>query len=99
MYMLYAWHFLWKESESFPSTARRYVYNGAVALAIWYWGGGGQAPQMYRQKKTNHVGLYTLNLYARASASETYSPIFSGLENNCMHIQSMQFPLITYGMG
>ena len=41
---------------------------------------------MYRHKKTN--------LYARASASETY---ILGLQID-LHVQSMQFPFITYGM-
>ena len=59
--------------------------------SFWYWGGGGGArpPNVYtgEEKKI----MYICNLYARASALERY--IFSGL----MHIQSMQFPFITYG--
>ena len=53
---------------------------------------GGQDPAMYRQK------IYVLILRERAkraSASETY---ISGLKYICIHMQSMQFHLITYGM-
>ena len=54
------------------------------------WGGGGQAPQMYQQKKDSR----TCNLNARASASETY--IF-GSQNTCyicIHIRSSRCPCI-----
>ena len=51
-------------------------------------GGGGQDPQMYRQKK-NHVFIL------RERAPQTY--IFR-TPNTSAYIQSMQFPLITYDM-
>ena len=56
--------------------------TSSVASFLVLGGGGGKTP-----KKCNS--------YARASASETY--IFSGLKIH-LHIQSMQFPFITYGM-
>ena len=46
--------------------------NSSVAsFLVW---GGGATPQMYRHKIKKS---YTCNLYARASASETYRPLFS----------------------
>ena len=57
-------------------------------------GGGGQDPQMYRQKKKKK------NLYARASEASERSErapqkhIFLGLQIH-LHVQSMQFPFIT----
>ena len=54
-------------------------------------GGGGQDPQMYRQKKNVYVAYN-----ARASASEMM--YFQVSKYICMHIQSLQFPFITYGM-
>ena len=64
----------------------------SVASFLVLGGGGGQDPEMYRQK------IYVLILRERAkqpSASETY--IFR-TPNTSAYIQSMQFPLITYGM-
>ena len=51
-------------------------------------GGGGQDPQMYPQKKT-------IVTYMRERAPQKH--IFSDLKRH-LHIQSMQFPFITYGM-
>ena len=50
----------------------------SVASFFGMGGGGGQAPQMYRQKKTI---MYMSPICA--SASETYNHIFSGLK---MHL-------------
>ena len=55
-------------------------------------GGGAQDPQMYRQKEKKL--LYMCERVKRASASETY---ILGLQID-LHVQSMQFPFITYGM-
>ena len=55
-------------------------------------GGGGQDPEMYRQKY--------MYLYCASERSERapQKHIFSGLKYICIHIQSVQFPFITYGI-
>ena len=63
----------------------------------WYWGGGGDKTpcgntHMYRHKK--NIYIYMRERAKRASASETY---ILGLQID-LHVQSMQFPFITYGM-
>ena len=41
--------------------------------SFWVLGGGGQAPQMYRHKKKNHIHVtYMQERAKQASASETY---------------------------
>ena len=45
--------------------------NSVASFLVW---GGGASPQMYRH---NWKIKITCNLYARASASETYRPLFS----------------------
>ena len=58
------------------------------------WGGGGGRPPNVPTEKKNHVHV---NLYARASASETY--IFSGLKIH-LHtytINAVPFYYLCYG--
>ena len=57
----------------------------------WYWGGG-KTPTCTDIKKKKKT--YMRVRVKRASASETY---ILGLQIY-LHVQSMQFPLITYGM-
>ena len=47
---------------------------------------------MYRQQ------IYVLILRERAKRASASETKFSGLKYICIHIQSMQFPLITYGI-
>ena len=54
-------------------------------------GGGGVSPPNVPTEANKSC---TCNLYARASASDTYRPIFSGLKIHLHTIQSMQFPFI-----
>ena len=55
------------------------VLQSSSVASFLVWGGGGQDPQMYRQKKKNHVHVtYMRERAKRASASETYT--FSGLK-------------------
>ena len=63
---------------------------------FWYGGGGGgKAPQMYRQKKDSlHV------TYMRERAPHKYIYLFRS-QNTCyinIHMQSMLFHFLTYGM-
>ena len=66
--------------------------SSVASFLVLGGGGGGEAPQMYRQKNCN--------LYARANeASKRPKNIyFQVLKNTSAYIQSMQFPFITYGM-
>ena len=64
--------------------------KGTSVASFLVLGGGGQDPQMYRQKKSN--------LYARASeASERLRNIYFQVSKYiCTY--TMQFPFITYGI-
>ena len=78
------------KNPNFFVTACLTISDGvsSVASFLVLGGGGGQDPEMYRQK------IYVLILRERAPQKH----IFSGLKYICIHIQSMHLPLITYGM-
>ena len=86
-----------KSSNEFyePLTSRKEVHATPPpsSVASFWYGGGGARP---RNVPTKNICTYI----ARASeASELLRNIyFQNSKYICIHIQSMQFPLITYGM-
>ena len=94
----------WYTFQAFNNYAFQRLPRGSSNVASFcYWGGGGgQAPQMYRQKKTNHVHVYLTYMrerVKRASASEIY--VFSGLKihlhtyNQCSGIWHYKWQYMT----
>ena len=62
--------------------------SSVASFLVLGGGGGGQDPEMYRQK------IYVLILRASERLRNIH---FQDSKYICLHIQSMQFPLITYG--